>query len=106
MVFFSGVNGGVAEICSGVVGRRLIDLVRRCVFCLLGLRIKRQLWVMWMIGEWIRLGYLTAAFVIDGESLSMVNGAQGASPADAASTFASFRSLVRVSTVATSKASW
>jgi hypothetical protein len=59
---------------------------------------------MWMIGEWKRLGYLVAASVVDGESLSMVDGARGASPADAVLAFASSRSLERVSTAATSKA--
>ena len=44
---------------------------------------------MRMVGEWIGLGFLVAASVAGDESLSMVGEARGASPADAASAFAS-----------------
>jgi hypothetical protein len=47
-----------------------------------------------------------AASVVNGKSLSMVKGVQGASQADVVSAFASSRSSMRVYTAATSKASW
>jgi hypothetical protein len=59
-----------------------------------------------MIREWIRLGYLAAAYVVDGKFLSMVDGARGVSPADAVSAMASSCPLVRVFTAASSKALW
>jgi hypothetical protein len=98
----SSINGEVAEIYLGVFGRR--HIVLRCVFWPLGLRIKRQLWVVWMVVEWIRLEFSAAASVVDGESLSMVEEARGASPANVFSAFASSCSSVRVYSAATSKA--
>jgi hypothetical protein len=89
----SGVNGEVMEIYLGVYGWRHIVL-----------RIKRQLWVVWMVGEWIRLEFSAAASVVDDESLSMVEEARGASSANVFSAFASSRSSVRVYNTATSKA--
>jgi hypothetical protein len=50
---------------------------------------EKQPWVMRKIGKWIRLNGPAAASVADGELLSMVNGARGVSPTDAASTMAS-----------------
>lgn len=98
----SGVNGEVAETCSGVFGQRRIVL--RCVFWLLSPRIVRQLWVLRMVGEWIGLELSAAVSVVDGEFLSMVEEARGVSPADVISAFASSRSSMRVYTAATSKA--
>jgi hypothetical protein len=50
---------------------------------------EKQPWFMRKIGKWIRLDGLAAASVADGELLSIVNGARGVSPTDAASTMAS-----------------
>jgi len=92
------------RLCSGVCRRR-IDLVGRCVFWPFGSRIKKQFRVVWKFGEWTWFAYLPAASVVGGELVSMVVGAWGVSPADVVQATASSRSG-RVSTAATSKASW
>jgi hypothetical protein len=78
----------VCSLCLGV-HRRLVDPCGRYVRRSFALLIQRWLWIFWKYGEWSRLGLPVAAFVVAGESGSMVVGAWGVSPTDGSSALAS-----------------
>ncbi|CAD6260864.1 unnamed protein product [Miscanthus lutarioriparius] len=72
---YFGVNGKVAEICTGVSGWRPL----RSAFA------ERKLWVLWRCGGWIELDLPVAVVVVDGGLGSKTEGAWGVASANVCS---------------------
>jgi hypothetical protein len=99
------VESGFAGSCVGVrVVCHCVVLVRRRCQRRASSTTQRQLWALWLDGEWIEFGLPSTR--VDSELRSKVGGARGASPADASSTVVSTRPRHRVFTAARFKAFW
>jgi len=78
----SGVSGEVWETCLGVRGRYVLASGGSGCYWLLSSRLQSWLWVLWLLGGWIWLGFASATVVVDGGVRSRSWRSWGVAPVD------------------------